>query len=74
MTDCANAPTTFVEWDTATVSQVAYTAVPVTWTFDLQTGTISIVYSYPSLIVTQFTPGELINDVSIPGVDISDNL
>ena len=64
MTDCASTPTTFVEWDTVIISQQSYTAPPVTWTFNLQTGTISVVYSFPSLTVTQFTPGEVITEVS----------
>jgi hypothetical protein len=69
MTDCSSTPTTFVEWDTVTVSKQTYTALPVTWSFNLQAGSITVPYTYPDLIVTVFTPGEVIVDVSTLLVD-----
>jgi len=64
MSDCAGAPTTIVETDTATLSHQTYTALPATWVFNLQNGVTTVVYTYPGLIVTDFKPGDTVTDVT----------
>lgn len=65
---CLSTPTTLIESDTATLGTVSFTAYPVTWAFDVATGTITVSYTYPDLIVTMLTPGENILDVCKPSI------
>ena len=73
MIDCGATPTTFVEWDTAIVSSTAYTALPVTPSFDQSSAYIYVSFTYPDLPMTRFKPGDEITLVLTPPLFVGVN-
>jgi hypothetical protein len=60
---CTASPFTQTFWATATVGGNIYIAYAATVTFYPSTGTLTMSYVFPDLIVTMLTPGELITAV-----------
>jgi hypothetical protein len=60
---CSVSPFTQTLWRTAIVQGTMYPAIVTTQTF-AQPGTTSITYTFPDLLLTMLTPGELITLVS----------
>jgi hypothetical protein len=60
---CTSSPFTQTFWATATVGGNIYVAEAATITFTPSTGSLTVTYVFPDLIVTMLTPGELITEV-----------